>query len=120
VLLAGLGGVALAAESRFDDIDDDLMRGMDDAVKDLEPALSAGNIESATADAEILRDGLKWTHDYFTGKGGVDDGVKIAADGQSLVVELQKHLADKNVDAAVTAARQTSKNCRSCHDIYKP
>lgn len=104
----------------FADVDSDLMRGMDDAIKDLEPVLGAGNIASAQADAEVLRDGLKWVEDYFVAKGGVDDGVAIAREGRAVVAELLGHLDAKNVPAAIEAARNTAKNCRSCHDIYKP
>lgn len=120
VLMMGFISAAVAAEPSFNDVDSDLMQGMDNAIKDLEPALSAGNLSSATADAEVLRDGLKWTHDYFTAKGNVEDGVRISADGRSLVVELEKYLAEKNTDSAIDTARRTAKNCRSCHDIYKP
>lgn len=104
----------------FADVDSDLMRGMEDAIKDLEPVLGAGNLASAQADAEVLRDGLKWVEEYFVAKGGLDDGVTIARDGRAVVDELLGHLEAKNVAEAIQAARNTAKNCRSCHDIYKP
>ena len=120
-----LFGVALlsapaVAGPDFADIDADLMRGMEDAIKNLEPVLGAGNLTSAQADAEVLRDGLKWTEEYFVAKGGVDDGVTIARQGRAVVDELLAHLNAKDVPAAIEAARNTAKNCRSCHDIYKP
>lgn len=104
----------------FADVDSDLMRGMDDAIKNLEPVLGAGNLASAHADAEVLRDGLKWVEEYFVAKGGVGDGVTIARQGRAVVAELLGHLDAKDVPAAIEAARNTAKNCRSCHDIYKP
>lgn len=104
----------------FNDIDSDLMRGMEDAIKDLEPVLSAGNLASAQADAKVLRDGLQYVEQYFSAKGGVDDGVAIARDGRVIVDELVAHLDAKNASSAIEAARKTAKNCRSCHDIYKP
>lgn len=117
--MASLSSAALANPD-FADIDSDLMRGMDDAIKDLEPVLGAGNLNSAQADAEILRDGLQWVEEYFVAKGGVDDGVTIAREGRAIVADLLGHLAAKNMPAAIQAARNTAKNCRSCHDIYKP
>lgn len=117
--VALLSTPALAGPN-FDDVDSDLMRGMEDAIKDLEPVLSAGNLESAQADAEVLRDGLQWVERYFVAKGGVDDGVAIARDGRAVVAKLLEHLAAKDATAAIEAARATAKNCRSCHDIYKP
>src|SRR5687767_5370395 len=75
--MALLSTPALAGPD-FADIDSDLMRGMEDAIKNLEPVLGAGNLASAHADAEVLRDGLQWVEEYFVAKSGVDDGVKIA------------------------------------------
>ena len=112
--------VPALANVDFKDIDSDLMQDMDNAIKNLEPVLSAGNLTSAQADAEVLRDGLKWVEDYFVAKGSVDDGVAIARDGRAVVDELLAQLAAKNVPAAIDAARSTAKNCRSCHEIYKP
>lgn len=117
--VALLGAPALA-DPDFSDVDSDLMRGMEDALKDLEPVLGTSNITSAQADAEVLRNGLKWVEEYFVAKGGVDDGVAIARDGRAVVAELIGHLDAKNVPAAIDSARKVSKNCRSCHDIYKP
>ena len=117
--LALLGAPALA-DPDFSDVDSDLMRGMEDALKDLEPVLGTANITSAQADAEVLREGLKWVEDYFVAKGGVEDGVAIARDGSAVVAELIAHLDQKNVPAAIDSARKVSKNCRSCHEIYKP
>ena len=119
-LTAVLLSAPALADPDFSDVDSDLMRGMEDAIKDLEPVLGAGNIASAQADAVTLRDGLKWVEEYFAAKGGVDDGVAIARDGRALVSELIGHLDAKNVSAAIESARKTSKNCRSCHEIYKP
>lgn len=119
-LAALLLSVPALADPDFSDVDSDLMRGMEDAIKDLEPVLGAGNITSARADAEVLRDGLKWVDEYFTAKGGVDDGVAIARDGRALVAELLGNLDANNVQAAIESARKTAKNCRSCHEIYKP
>lgn len=120
LLAVALLATPALASPDFADIDSYLMRGMDDAIKDLEPVLGAGNLASAQSDAEVLRDGLQWVEEYFVAKGGVDDGVTIARRGRAVVAELLGHLDAKNVPAAIEAARNTAKNCRSCHDIYKP
>jgi hypothetical protein len=121
-MLCGLALLSTAASATpdFGDIDSDLMRGMEDAIKDLEPVLGAGNLDSALADAEVLRDGLQWVEQYFVTKGGVEDGVTIAQEGRAVVARLLDQLAAKNIPGAIEAARSTAKNCRSCHDIYKP
>lgn len=101
------------------DVDAYLMQDMEDALKDLEPVLTAGNFDSALADAQVLRDGLQYVHDYFVGKGA-EDGVKIAVEGQAAVARVLAAIEKKDQEAAVTAARDTGRNCKSCHEIYKP
>lgn len=101
------------------DVDSYLMQDMENALKDLEPVLTAGNFDSALADAQVIRDGLKYIHDYFVAKGP-EDGVKIAADGQAAVARVFAAIEQKDSAAAVTAARDTGKNCKACHDIYHP
>jgi cytochrome c556 len=124
VALAGIALCALMpgqlafADIDTSDVDAYLMQDMENALKSLEPVLTAGNTESALADAQVLRDGLKYTYDYFVGKGA-DDAVKIAADGQAAVERVFGALEKKDLDAAIAAARDTAQNCKACHDTYK-
>ena len=111
---------ALAAEIDLSDFDDDLMRSMDDSIKDLEPAIAAGNTQSAANDVAVIVDGLKWTRDYFEKKGNTDDAVKFSHDSLQLVDAVQKALASNDAQAAAAAARMLSKSCKACHDVYKP
>src|SRR3984957_3118660 len=102
------------------DFDDDSMRDMDDANKDLQPVLGAKNADAALADAQVIQNVLKETEDYFTKKGGTDNAVKIARQGETSVATVIAALGKSDFDTAVAAARDTAKNCRACHDIYKP
>jgi hypothetical protein len=119
-LVALAAGVCLAAEFDYSDFDDDLMRSMDDAIKDLEPVISAGNAQVAAEDANLLLDGLRWTESYFAAKGGAGDAVKFAQEGQGLTSEVLRLLSVKDLSGAAAQARVLSKSCRSCHDVYKP
>lgn len=102
------------------DFDEYVMRDMDDANKDLGPALGAGNLEAALADAEVLLTGLNWTEDYFVHKGGTDDAVQLARQGKDSLAAVVAAIGRKDLDAAAAAARDVGKNCTSCHDLYKP
>lgn len=102
------------------DFDDDSMRDMDDANKDLQPVLGARNADAALADAQVIQHVLKETEDYFTRKGGTDNAVKIARQGEISVATVITALGKNDFDTAAAAARDTAKNCRACHDIYKP
>src|SRR3984893_18223912 len=104
-LLAVLSGGAVFAEIDLKDFDDDLMRDMDTAIKDLEPVLGAKNAMAASGDAELLRDGFKQTSEYFAKKGSADDAVKFAQNSEELTATVLKYIAAKDFDAAAGAAR---------------
>ena len=120
VALCALTPAHLAfAEIDTSDVDTYLMQDMEDALKDLEPVLTVGNFESALADAQVLRNGLQYTYDYFVAKGA-DDAVKISVEGQAAIAHVLAAIEKKDQEAAIAAARATGKNCKSCHEIYKP
>jgi cytochrome c556 len=119
-LLAVLSGGAVFAEIDLKDFDDDLMRDMDTAIKDLEPVVGAKNAVAATGDAELLRDGFKQTEEYFAKKGGAPDAVEFARKSEELTAAVLKDITANDFDAAANSARALSKSCRTCHDVYKP
>jgi hypothetical protein len=82
--------------------------------------LGAKNTDAALQDAQILQIVLKETEGYFKKKGGTDDAVKIAQQGEAAVETVIAALGKNDFDTAAAAARDTAKNCRACHDIYKP
>jgi cytochrome c556 len=103
------------------DFDQDVMRAMDDAFKDLEPVLGASNADIAKDDIAVLKDGYQFTHEYFTGKKAeAPDAVEINLAGQKLLGEIESAVAAKDFPKAVTKSRELQGNCRSCHDKYKP
>ena len=102
------------------DFDDDSMRDMDDANKDLQPVLGAKSSQAALSDARVIQDVLKQTEAWFVKKGGAEDAVRIAQQGETAVAAVITALGKNDFDAATAAARDTAHNCRACHDIYKP
>jgi hypothetical protein len=117
--LAASSGLAWAAID-LGDFDEYVMRDMDDANKDLGPALGAGNLEAAQADAEVLKTGLDWTEDYFAAKGGAGDAVDLARQGKASLATVFVAIGRKDLAVASAAAREVNRNCTSCHDLYKP
>lgn len=126
LLLAGpLTGLTYADPTQhknidLKDFDDDSMRDMDDANKDLQPVIGAKNKDQALADAQTIQSVLKETEDYFSKKGGTDDAVKFAQDGEASLAKVAAALNKGDFDAAAAAARDVAKNCKTCHDVYKP
>ena len=124
-VVAVIGGALAHAQSAhidldLSDFDDDSMRDMDDANKDLQPVLGARNAEAALGDAQLIQSVLKQTESYFSKKGGTETAVRIARDGEASVAEVIAAVGRHDFDAAAAAARATAQNCRSCHDVYKP
>jgi hypothetical protein len=122
-LTAGILGVPAYAQHRdldLHDYDDDLMRDMDKTIKFFEPDIQAGNAQGASDDADVLREGFKYTEDYFGKKGDTEDAVKISKQGLEYLDAAVKYAADNDFEAAASAARQVSGTCRTCHDVYKP
>jgi len=119
-VMVSLSGGLVYADIDLTDFDDDSMRDMDDANKDLGPVLGAKNAQAALADAQVIQSVLKETEAYFAKKGGTDDAVKIAQQGEVALAGVVTALDKNDFDAAGAAARDTAKNCRTCHDLYKP
>jgi hypothetical protein len=103
-------GVGVHVDLDLTDFDDDSMRDMDDANKDLQPV----------ADAQVIQNVLKETEGYFTKKGGTDNAVKIAQQGEAAVETVIAALGKNDFDTAAAAARATAKNCRASPHINKP
>jgi cytochrome c556 len=103
------------------DFDDELMRSMDDAYKDLEPVLGASNATAARADLATLKEGYQWTLEYFTTqeKDG-KEGIEILKAGSKLLDEIEAGIGKKDFTGAAAKARDLHANCKSCHDKYKP
>lgn len=102
------------------DYDDELMRTLEQTSKYFEPDIGAENVQGATEDAEILLDGFKYTEKYFAKKGNYPDAVKWSQDGQVLINQAAKLVAEKNFDGAAEAAHEAVKVCKACHVVYKP
>jgi hypothetical protein len=106
------------ADIDLSDFDTDVMRGMDDTIKILEPDISAKNVQAASDEAKSLLEGFKWTEDYFAQRNTAD-AVQYARDSQALTKEILDHLAKQDFDNASLSARRLSKSCKTCHDVYK-
>ena len=122
VLLAGAVHADPSQHKNIDlkDFDDDSMRDMDDANKDLQPVIGAKNKNQALSDVQVIQQVLKETEDYFSKKGDTEDAVKFARDGAISLEKVVAALNQNDFDTAAVAARAVSANCKTCHDVYKP
>ena len=115
-----LAAAVYAADIDYSDFDDDLMRTMDDAVKDLDSNVGGRESDAALANAAVLKDGLAWAEKYFAQKPEAPLGAGFAREGQEQVAALIKAVEAKDFDAAHGNVRAVVKTCKSCHEAYKP
>lgn len=75
---------------------------------------------ASTDDAQELITLYEQMQHYFEARSNADSAVKMSRDGRDAAAAIVTHVAGKNFDAAVTAARQLTHECRTCHRAYKP
>jgi hypothetical protein len=119
-VMVALAASVMAAELDLSDFDDDLMRSMDDAVKDLDSNVSGQNADASLANAAVLRDGLAWAEKYFAAKPEAPRGAGLAREGQEHLAQLVQSLEARDFDAASNGLRSVMRTCKACHEAYKP
>jgi hypothetical protein len=102
------------------DFDEDAMRAVDDASKELESSLASKDTQVALANAQFIRDSLQWAEGYFGKKGNVDDAVRLARQGQELATAIEKSVKASDFEAASGSYDSLVRTCKRCHDAYKP
>ena len=122
-IAAGLTGPPISAGTvniDLADFNDDVMRDMDDSMKSLDSNIATHDSKSAAKDAQSIQAGLEWAQEYFTKKGYVEDAIRWARQGQDLAQGIAKSAQAGDFDASLTQYDALVKNCRACHDVYKP
>lgn len=119
-VLMTLAASVIAAEIDFSDFDDDLMRSMDDSVKELDSNVGGQDAKASLANATVLEDGFAWAEKYFAAKPEAPLGAGYAREGREHLAALVQALEAGNFDAASTNVRAVVKTCKACHKAYKP
>jgi hypothetical protein len=120
VALSSVLTTVALAEVDVSDFDEDVMKTMDDTNKTLEPDIAGKNAAAAIEGIEIIQQGLQWTEEYFEHKGNAADGVKFAQEGKQLAAQILQSVNAGDFDRAGASARELTKNCKACHEVYKP
>jgi hypothetical protein len=119
-VLMALAASVMAAEIDLSDFDDDLMRSMDDAVKELDSNVGGRDAKASLANAAVLGEGFAWAEKYFAAKPEAPLGAGYAREGKQHLAELVQSLDAGNFDAASNGVRAVVKTCKTCHEAYKP
>ena len=109
-----------AAELDLSDFDDALMRSMDDAIKDLDSNVGGQDAKASLANTAVLKEGLVWAEKYFSAKPGAPKGAGFAREGQEHLAAVIQSIEAGKFDEAANGVRQVVRNCKACHEAYKP
>jgi len=119
-VMVALAASVMAGEIDFSDFDDELMRSMDDAIKELDSNVGGQDAKASLANTEVLRDGLAWAEKYFAAKPEAPLGHGLAREGQEHLALVVKSIEAGDFDAASNGVRAVVKTCKACHEAYKP
>jgi cytochrome c556 len=122
IAAGGAGSLVAAGSVTLDlsDFDADLMRQMDDTVRDLDSGIATRDAKAVATDARFIRESLQSAQDYFSRKGQLEDAVRWASQGQALADALAAAARAGDFETSLKKFDSLVKNCRACHDVYKP
>lgn len=75
---------------------------------------------ASTEDAQELVVLYEQMQHYFEARANAERAVEMSRAGRDAAAAIVTHVAGNNFNAAVTAARQLTRECRTCHRAYKP
>ena len=102
-----------------DDVDADLMRGIDDTAKSLDSNVAQKDAKAAAADAKSLVETFAQVEAHYAAKPETADAVGFAHRTQDLAAQALKAIEANDFDAAGEAVNQLTRSCKTCHEVYK-
>lgn len=118
-ILLLLSSHSAVAESEFDF--EELMKDVETRIQNVQNNISAGDVQTATVDSQLLQQEFALVEGYFAKRGNSDDAVIDAKQYQDKAAAIQAALSAGNTSSAADAASEFSRQCRgACHDKYKP
>jgi hypothetical protein len=117
--LVALAALALAGAALSEDVDGDLMRGIDDAAKSLDSDVAMKDEKAAAADARSLVETFARVESHYGETPGTADAMGFAHRTQELAAQALRAIEAKDFDAAGEAVNQLTRSCKTCHEKYK-
>lgn len=115
-----LMGVSMQAQGTSILEFDQWMQRIEKRALSVQKQLVKQDAAASTEDAQELVALYEQMQHYFEARVNADRAVEMSRDGRDAAAAIVTHVAGKNFDAAVTAARQLTRECRTCHRAYKP
>jgi len=112
-------GLLWPAGSAQLEVDEDVMRGIEDTMKSLDSNVSLKAGKAATAEARELAELFAQIEAYYLRKGDAADAVLFSRKTHDLAAQVLKSVEAQDFDAAGDAVSLFIKSCKSCHNVYK-
>ena len=111
-----LTGTVLSAEAGMDT---DLMQSIEDSTKSLSSAIDLKDAKSVTDEARELEKLFEHVEAFYAKQGNAEDALSLSRKSRDWASTLAKLASDKDFDSASTTARDLTRACKSCHNVYK-
>jgi cytochrome c556 len=118
LLLIQLAWLAPAGSAQIE-VDDDLMRNIEDTMKSLDSNVSLKDTRAAAAEARELAQLFVQIEAYYARKGDTPDAVDYSRKSHDLVAQVLRAVEAQDFDTASDAVGQFVKSCKACHQVYK-
>ena len=115
IQLALLGSVASATF----EVDEDLMRSIEDTLKSLDSNIAMKDAKAAAAEARELSDLFAQIETYYAGRGDGGEGVTHSHKSRELASQILQGVEAKDFDAAADVVNNFARTCKACHQVYR-
>ena len=115
-VMAAMTGAVYAAQ---DELDTDLMQGIEDTNKSMASHIAGSDAASSLKDAQELHELFGAVEAHYVGKGDAVDGVELSRKSLQLTKKITEQVGGKDFTGASESATELSRTCRACHTFYK-
>jgi cytochrome c556 len=112
LLASGFAAFGLA------DDHEDRMKAVGAANGSLRKNVTAGTMDAAAKDAQMMADLLKKEEDWWSGKGAAD-ATKFAADGQTAAKAISTAAAAGKAEDVAASQKALGASCQGCHMAHR-
>ncbi|MEY8878119.1 MAG: hypothetical protein AB9M60_16525 [Leptothrix sp. (in: b-proteobacteria)] len=115
-LTLALLGTALSAPF---EVNEDVMRDIEDVTKSLDSNVSLKQAKPAQAEVLEVISFFKQVEGYYAARADKPDAAGYARRAHELGAQIQQALDAGNYDAASQGVNALTRTCKTCHDAYK-
>jgi primase-polymerase (primpol)-like protein len=110
--------IVSVASAQFE-VDDDMMRGIEDTTKSLDSNIAQREAKAAAAEAKELAGLFAQIETYYAGKSDGAEGVAHSQKSRELALATLKGIEAQDFDTAANTLNTFTRTCKACHQVYK-